>query len=136
MIFASGVGGVATSVLVPQTVAAVPSCERRILSIPPWYRGLTDANCNIRSPVRSQGEAGAELSSFIWRIALNVVEIMLHIVGYAAVGFIIYGGFSYLTSTGQPDKIAGAKKTVMNAIIGLVISLFAIAIVNVVVGIF
>lgn len=130
MIFAAGVGGSATAVMVPQTASA--GCEGRFLTMPTWYRGLTDSSCNIRAPGGSEGA----IANFVWRIALNVVEIMLHLVGYAAVGYIIYGGFTYLISTGQPDKISGAKRTVMNAVIGLVISIFAIAIVNVIVGAF
>lgn len=133
VIFAAGVGGSAFATVVPQTAGA--ACEGRFLTMPTWYRGLVEqrgGECNIKSP----GKTKQSLATFIWTIALNVVEILLHIVGYAAVGYIIYGGFIYLTSTGQPDKITGAKRSIMNAAIGLVISIFAIAIVNVIVGAF
>ena len=145
VILAAGVGGVASAVMVPQTALANTRCDSRLLTLPTWYRGLTDENCEIIYPTNtndsgqnqnSSTEARQTLSDFIWKIALNVIEIMLHIVGYVAVGFIVFGGFVYLTSSGQPDKISGAKRSIMNAVIGLMISIFAIAIVNVVVGAF
>ena len=134
IIFTASVGGTATAAFIPQTAGAACK-EGRLLTMPTWYRGLTetkDGECHIKPPGKTQ----ESLARFIWRIGLNVVEIMLHIVGYAAVGYMIFGGFKYLTSTGQPDKISGAKRTIMNAAIGLIISIFAIAIVNVIVGAF
>ena len=39
----------------------------------------------------------------------------------ASVFFIIYAGYKYITSTGKPDAIEEAKKTLRNALIGLVL---------------
>ena len=47
-----------------------------------------------------------------------------------AVAFIIYGGYKYMISAGSPDGMTGAKKTIMNAVIGLVLSIAAVAIVR------
>lgn len=44
--------------------------------------------------------------------------------------FIIIGGIRYAVSSGASAEVAKAKKTVLNAVIGLVISLLALAIVN------
>lgn len=41
----------------------------------------------------------------------------------------MYGGFQYLISQGEADKIAGARKTILNAIIGLAIAMLATGIV-------
>jgi|SRR5690606_34177431 len=131
ILLAAGIGGSAMATLVPQTVSAAEKCENRILTIPPWYRGMTDGSCNLKGPSDYGG-----VSNYIWRIALNVVEILLHIVGYIAVGYIIYGGFNYLISAGSSDKIQSAKRTITNAAVGLVISILSIAIVNLVVGAF
>lgn len=130
LLFALSAGGAAGTVAVAPTAQA--ACNTTyILTIPPWYRGLLDGECNIVSP-----DAVGGLQTFVWRIALNVVEIFLHIVGYVAVGFVIYGGFQYLISTGTPDKIASAKKTITNALVGLLISMLSIGIVNAIVGSF
>ncbi len=47
---------------------------------------------------------------------------------------IVMGGIAYVTSTGEPQKVSTAKNTIMNAAIGLIITLLAAAIVNLVVN--
>ena len=46
------------------------------------------------------------------------------IVGLALLGYLFYAAFLWLTSAGQPDKLAAAQKTLVNAVIGFV--LFAV----------
>ena len=60
----------------------------------------------------------------------------LQLAGYISAGFIIRGGFKYMTSIGDPGELAKAKKIITDAIIGLVISLMSVAIVNLVAGAF
>lgn len=125
------------------STAATPSpkCERNILTFPTWFRGLakidkanTDGSveCSIINPNDHKGG----LSGFIWSIVLNVIEIGLQLVGYMAVGFIIVGGFRYMTGGGNPSSLQAAKTTITNAIIGLVISLASVAIVRLIFGVF
>lgn len=110
------------------TTAAAPAkdCEYRILGIPTWFRGLTDAECNIVSPDKAPGG----LSGFIWAIALNIVEIGLFLAGYVALFFVLYGGFQFMTGGSNPGQIEKARKTILNAVIGLAISMASIGIVN------
>ncbi len=68
-------------------------------------------------------------------LALNVLSIAIQVAGYAAVGFVIWGGIRYMLADGESSKIASAKTTILNALVGLLIVLVAIAIVNFVVGI-
>ncbi len=113
----------------PTTRAAghANGCSSTFLTFPTWYDGLVNADCDIKQP----GKNGApELQGYILRIVLNILEIMLQLVAYATVGYIIYGGFKYLTSPSDSSKIAGGRKTIQNAIIGLVISFMSIAIVS------
>ena len=63
-------------------------------------------------------------------IGLAFIDIMLYVAGFVAVIFVIYGGFLYLTSQGEPDRTSSAKNTLMNAVIGLVIVLIAITVVT------
>jgi len=108
------------------TPPAAKTCEYRILGMPTWFRGLTDTDCNIISPEKAPGG----LSGFIWAIVLNIIEIGLFIAGYVALFFVIYGGFQFLTGGNNPSQIEKARKTILNAVIGLAISMGAIAIVN------
>jgi len=104
-------------------------CEKTFLGIPSWYKGLTPGGppeCNI--------EITAVMD--IWKIALNLAEILLRLGIYFAIGFIIYGGVQFVISQGSPDKVAAAKKTILNAVIGLVLSISATAIVGYVGGLF
>ena len=50
------------------------------------------------------------------------------ITGIVAVAFIIVGAVQYITSSGEPGKIAKAKNTIMFSVIGLVIVVLASAI--------
>lgn len=117
------------------TYAAGADCERGILGMPTWFRGLTNDKCDIISPSepRDPADPSSEplgLSGFIWKIALNVIEIGLFIVGYAALFFILYGGFQFLTGGSNPTQTEKARTTILNAVIGLAISMAAIGIVN------
>ncbi len=67
-------------------------------------------------------------------IGLAVIEILLRVGGIVAIGFVIYGGFQYLTSQGEPDRTRSAKDTILNAIIGLVIAILATTIVRFIAG--
>ena len=50
--------------------------------------------------------------------------------GFLSVVFIFVGGFSFILSGGQEDKIKHAVSTIRYAIIGLVITIFAVIIVG------
>jgi hypothetical protein len=125
-LFVASTGGALLTVAAPQP--AMAACNDRLLTFPAWFKGLTTANCDIESPTNVQGGIGG----FIWKVVLNIVEFMLQLVGYISVGFIIAGGFKFMTSSGSPDGIAKARKTITNAVIGLVISIFSVALVNLV----
>ncbi len=101
----------------------------RILTLKPWYYGLKkEADCSIISP----GADEKARNTMLYQIAFNIVEDLLHVVGYAAVGFIMYGGFVFMTSGGAPERAAAGRKTAMNAAIGLVIAIASVALVNLV----
>ena len=64
----------------------------------------------------------------------TVVNVLLFIVGAVSVIMLIFGGIRYTTSGGNANSVTAAKNTIMYAVIGLVIAIFAYAIVNWVVG--
>lgn len=102
-------------------------CTSHFLTFPAWYDGLIDeSTCQITSP------ATLGLSQFIFRIVLNIIDIVLQIIAYCTAGYIIYGGFKYLTSAGDSSRIVAGRKIITNALIGLVISFMSIGIVNLV----
>lgn len=113
--------GTAVTLIAPQTVSAA-SCSQGFLGFPAWYRGLTNEDCDIDSI--------NDVSGFIWHIVLNVLECVMLLAGYVSVGFILYGGFLFLLSQGSADAMVKARTTILNAVIGLIISLLAVGVVN------
>ena len=67
----------------------------------------------------AQSEAGFK------KIVTTVVDVLSIIVGAASVIMIIIGGFRYVISGGDSNGVQGAKNTILYAIIGLVVVLFA-----------
>jgi hypothetical protein len=133
LLFSLLLAGPAFVLAAPTNVSASnhdESCEDRFLGIPPWYRGLTDDECNITGP--SGDDA---IANYITKIVLNIIEAVVVIIGYIAAFFIIYGGFRFLTGGSDPGAVEKARKSILNAVIGLVIALGAVAIVNFIFGI-
>ena len=60
----------------------------------------------------------------------NVINILLWAIGIVSVIMIIIGGIRYATSNGDSNQVSAAKNTIMYAVIGLVIAIFAYAIVK------
>lgn len=76
-------------------------------------------------PTELEGDSG---------VFKTVVNILLFVIGLISVIMLIWGGIRYTTSGGNANSVTAAKNTIMYAIIGLVIAIFAYAIVNWVVG--
>ena len=54
-------------------------------------------------------------------LAMNIYRILLAVFSSVAVLMIIWGGVTYITSNGNPDKTERAKKIITYAIIGIVV---------------
>ncbi len=141
--FASVVGGTVVTVVNPSSATyAATTCTnaKGFLTFPVWYRGLNPSagDCSIIDPNQlntASNGANNGLSNFIWRVVLNILDMALQLVGYIAVGFILYGGFTMVISSGAPEVMAKGRKTVLDAIIGLIISIASVGIINLVMGI-
>jgi len=69
-------------------------------------------------------------SSGITQYTIDTLNIITIVASGAAAFFLVKGGYHYLTSAGNPEAITQAKKTIKNALIGLVIVLGASLIVS------
>ena len=121
-------GSFGASVTFPGISFADDACSNKgkILTLKPWYSGLTNNDCSLKNP----GTDTNSQANYIWKIVLNIVDDLLQLIGYTTVGYIMYGGFLMMTSNGAPDKAAHGRKTIMSAAIGLVIALASVALVN------
>lgn len=124
-------GMMSLNVLATSPVAAACGDER-FLTFPAWYRGLVEKNgesCDIKQPKGNDG-----LSKFIWTVGLNIVEILIQLVAYISVGYILWGGYTYIRTVSNSSNIARGREMIQNAVIGLIISLLAVILVSFAVG--
>jgi len=73
---------------------------------------------------------GATLSTIIGR----VVGAFLGLLGSISLLMFVWGGFMYMTASGNDEQIKRAKKTFRNAVVGLVLSFSSYAILKFVLG--
>lgn len=71
-----------------------------------------------------------EISSF----TSDTLKIITLIASASAVFFLLRGGYLYITSTGRPEALEEAKKTIRNALLGLVLVIAANGIVSLLQG--
>jgi len=69
-----------------------------------------------------------------WLVVAAIIEILIRVAALMAVAFVMYGGVSYMLSQGEPDKTAQARRTIVNALIGLALAISAAAIIAFVAG--
>lgn len=82
---------------------------------------------------RAKGDCS--LSDFA-RLAVNVSDIILGIVGSLALLMLVYGGFTWVLSGGSSEAVQKGKDIVRNAVIGLVVVFSSWMIVSLVVRAF
>lgn len=63
------------------------------------------------------------------KITMNIVSVILWLISAIAVIVIVIAGLKYITANGDAAKIASAKNTLLYAVIGLLVAMFAQAIV-------
>jgi hypothetical protein len=67
-------------------------------------------------------------------LAARIIRILLYFAGIVAVIMIIYGGYLVMTAAGNETQAATGRKTLTNAIIGLVIVVLAYFVIQVVIN--
>lgn len=98
------------------------ACKNTFFGIPVWYKYLElDDDCNIDTKNTENVPA---------KVILGVIDIALFLAGILAVIMIMWGGFQFIFANGEPSAIAGAKNTILNAVIGLIIAILASQIVR------
>lgn len=129
----------ASLAVMPPASASAAACTKNPL-IPQWYDDMCNSDGSIKSPNQMGGAekdangTASNLSKWIGIIAMNIVKILMTIVGYVSLGFIIWGGFKYMINGDNASGTTAARKTIQNAVIGLVLSIMSIAIINFVTG--
>ena len=94
-----------------------------------------DNICNHLDPVKDAevykaNGCGGSSSTELSEVIVNIVSGIVGVLGIVAAIFIVIGGINYMTSAGDAGKLKKAKDTILYAVIGLIISVLAFAIVN------
>lgn len=114
--------------LISRFAVACPTTSS-FLAFPTWYEYLhstPDPN-GICSPA-------IQKLTDVWLVVAAVIEIMLRVAALVAVAMVMYGGFNYVTSQGEPSKTAQARDTIVGALVGLLIAVIAAVLVGFLAG--
>ena len=110
------------------------TCASRVhfLSMKPWYAYLPassfDSDCSLKETVEFFPQNGGK--SVLPQVLLAVADDLLRVAALVAVAFVVTGGIKYITSRGQPNETKMALSSIINALIGLAIAMFAAVIVS------
>lgn len=99
----------------------------------PLSERVGNTTCDLTEEAECIGDED-DVQDTLSSAADTIIDILSIVVAAAAVIFIIIGGIKYVTSNGNQEKVTQAKNTILYAIIGLVIVIFAQTILNFVVG--
>ena len=82
----------------------------------------------VASPVYAQSGDVTKIQTFI----KSIISIGTTLAALVATGFFIFGGYGYITSSGNPESLDRSKKTIMYSAVGLAIVLGAFVFSNIV----
>lgn len=88
----------------------------------------TGAPLVLAHPVFAATAGVSNVESFI----KSIITVLAGLAGLVATGFLVVGGFSYITSSGNPEHLDRAKRTIMFSLFGLAITIGAFVISNIV----
>jgi len=104
-------------------------------SATPVYADAKSEICNgVGAASGSTGCTASAGQPSVNSLVKTIVTVLSWIVGVLSVIMIVFAGFQYVNSGGDTNKTAGAKNTLIYAIVGIVIVAFAQAIVQFVLG--
>ena len=93
-----------------------------------FLQSLVLTSLVVAAPILAQSADVSKIQNFIQ----SVVQILVTLSGFVATGFFVWGGFRYITSSGNPAALDGAKKTIFFSAFGLAIVFAALVLSNVV----
>lgn len=120
------------STVIPLLSTFAVECKSTFFGLVPWYQYLTltdfnaeDASKSCRILNFSDPELVFGAQSPFLLIGLAILEDLIRIAALVAVGFVIAGGFQYMTGRGTPDSSKKALQTIINALVGVGIAIVA-----------
>src|SRR3989344_3400191 len=82
----------------------------------------------VATPAYAQSGDVTKIQTFI----KSIIQIGTTLAALVATGFFIFGGYGYITSSGNPESLDRSKKTIMYSAVGLAIVLGSFVFSNIV----
>jgi hypothetical protein len=111
-------------------IVMIPSVGFAAVDLPTTCGGTGQNACPLLGSDANSDTLGKK--DTIANLILRTASFVTYLVGAISVLFLVYGGFLYVTDTGDDKSNAKAKKILVNAVVGLVIAIVAGTIVAVV----
>jgi Type IV secretion system pilin len=92
----------------------------------PISEGLKKGCESVAGTCTSDGDGEAGIK----KIITGIIKLLTLVIGALAVFMVIFGGFKYLMSGGDSGKVTEAKNTILYALLGLAVVIFARALVS------
>lgn len=81
----------------------------------------------LHNPIANLGDAPAGFS----KLLNNVISMIVALASIALFAYLLMGGFQFVTAAGDKAQVDGAKKTITNAIVGIIIMSVAFLLVKI-----
>lgn len=119
---------VATGVLASLVIWGSCLASVQAQGLDPNKTGLNETaqKAGYNASLTCLGKPGGCISAF----AGAAISALAGLFGALFFGLILWGGFQYLLSQGEKTKVAKARETIVNAVVGLLIVVISYAIVN------
>ena len=95
-------------------------------AVPTWYKYL-------KVEKDASGRCGVQEFNFpddAFKVAIALLEILLYVAGVVAFCAVVWMGFKFVLSRGNPSEAAKARQGIIDAVIGLAIAISATVIVG------
>ncbi len=89
---------------------------------------ITLSMLTVASPVFADTAGVTQIQTFIQ----SVIQVLVTLAGLVSAAFFVWGGFGYITSSGNPEALDKSKKTILYSAIGLTVVLGAFVLSNIV----
>ncbi len=93
------------------------------------YKPSGDSYAEFFNPFR-----GHEDITTIWGVISLIASVLVTLGSLVAIGYIVYGGYMYITSAGNPETSKQAAQSIIWSIIGLIVIMLAYMIIEFVIN--
>lgn len=126
------------SLFIPLVIASFAIATPAFAADPPsssssdcrYFLGMVSWDCNTGFTDGTDVDDTDQLKTGIWTAVANVATDITVIATYLVIGYVIYSGYLYAFSGGDPGKVATGKKSLYQAFLGLAIVMSANIILN------